>query len=237
VKGRRNKPVTGIWLTSYVFLWVVVAVLSFVSIGLLQRLGLLQRQIDDWAATQHSRTADPVHPAGRKATNTIPPPSEDGPVIGSERPELTLEAANTGVTLTPTDWQHEGGTLALFLTPTCESCQQLVEPLNQLVDAGLFKGQVLVILRANETAYQAFVSLFPIHAPVVWDQNQSITMSFHVHRSPSGLFYDAQGKLVRKGAVLTYEALLALLGDQSVAPEVFKDIYPQLEVSSALSED
>lgn len=218
---------TGIWLISYVFLWIVVSIFCLLNIRLLQQLGILQRRVHDFTSNQANSSAET---SGGEGQNTVPLLiSEDGPAIGSNIPELTLEACNDSITLLPASWYDEHGTIVLFMTPTCETCQHLVEPLNKLIDDRAFKGRVVVILRADETACRAFLNLFPIHVPVVCDQDYTITKGFGVHRSPSGLLYDAQGKLVRKGKILTYEAFLALLGDPSVSFEALASIYPPLE--------
>ena len=224
---------TGIWLISYVFLWVVVVVFCLLSIGLLYQFGLLQRRIHDLISSHIDNAAETAEEARQ---NRVPPLiSEDGPVIGSALPALTMEVCNDHVILPPTSWYDEHGTIVLFMTPTCESCQHLVEPLNRLVAARVFKGRVVVILRADETACRAFLNLFPLHVPVVCDHDHTITKRFNIHRSPSGLLYDAQGKLVRKGQILTYEAFLALLGDPSVSPEALANIYPLVESAHLLT--
>ncbi len=216
---------SGFWLISYVCLWIVVVILCLLVTGLLQQLGSIQHHIQNWKSDQADDSSEVPEGAVLSAPPLI---SEDGPDIGSSIPELTLEVYNDKSTLTPTSWYNEYGTLVMLMTPMCESCQHLVDPLNQLRDHHVFKGRVIVILRADEGACQAFLSVFPLHVPVVCDRDHTISMGFGIHHIPFGLLYDAQGKLARKGNILTYEALLALLGDPSVSLEAFARIYPPL---------
>lgn len=226
------------WLISSIALWVVVIILSVLVVGLLQQLGLIQRRLDAGAADQEN--SDLEEPA-KGTPGQLPSLSKDGPNIGSSIPELTLETCNHDkAPLTPASWHHQNGTLVLFLSAVCESCQHLTEALNRLVDQRVFEGRVIVILRADRAMGQGFLKLFPLHAPVVLDNESKVSMGFEVHRMPMALLYDAQGKLLRKGTPITYEGLLVLIaGDLTRAPELSPEererIYPSLVTEQTLA--
>ncbi len=115
----------------------------------------------------------------------------------------------------------------VFITPTCQSCQQLAAPLNALEQDRARRIQPLVFIMAHdEQACQAYLNVFPLHMPVVWDRDNTTLLSFSVHRTPFGLLYDENGTLTRKGILNSSEDLPALLGDAS-APKP-AHMFPQL---------
>lgn len=114
------------------------------------------------------------------------------------------------------------------MTPSCRSCQDVVNPLNKLLDSGAYSGNVITILRSDIQGCQAFLSVFPLSVPVVCDRDKKITKQFDVHRSPFGLLYDEQGHLIRKGVVQELEDIQALLGDTSVPLAVQSNVFPPL---------
>jgi hypothetical protein len=73
---------SGLWLVSYIFLWVFVIGLCLVVVGLLQQVGVLQHQLAQSGGTQ-GPFASPV-----------PLPEDDGPALGASLPEQSLETFN-----------------------------------------------------------------------------------------------------------------------------------------------
>ena len=180
---------TSLWLASYILLWIVVVGLCLLCAGMLQHIGMLQLRLE--------------HPASMPTENTseaIIPLENDGPLIGSPLPEFTSDTINGfgSVTTHPSPQQN---LLLLFMSPLCESCQHVVDPLNQLVTTGNFNGVILVILKADKQACSAFLSIFPLHTPVICDGDRTLTMGFQVHRNPFALLYDADKLIIRKGVI------------------------------------
>jgi methylamine dehydrogenase accessory protein MauD len=193
---------TDLWLVSYIVLWLLVIVLCLITLGLLQQLGLLQHQLN-----QH--TLEPV----AEENPLLPLLEEDGPAIGSVLPQLKANSINGFGSLILSPLSSERDRLLLFLSPLCEPCQHIVESLNTLVKNDANTRKVIVIMRADEQACQAFISIFPLDLPVICDHERTITMDFNVHHAPFGLLYDVQGMLVSKGGIKNREDLLNLLGN------------------------
>ncbi len=191
---------TGLWLVSYIILWLLVIGLCLIIIGLLQQLGMLQHQLDQ-------------HPLAPVAEKKILHPSleEDGPTVGSVVPELTADSVNGFGSIILSPLFPEGYRLLMFLSPLCESCQHIVEPLNRLIKDEAIIGKVIAIMRADEQACQAFISVFPLNFPILCDSKRTLTMNFNVHHAPFGLLYNPQGILVSKGGIKNREDLLNLL--------------------------
>ncbi|GAC1350710.1 MAG: hypothetical protein NVS4B9_33550 [Ktedonobacteraceae bacterium] len=204
---------TGLWLVSYLILWGFVLVVCLLLIGILRQLGLVYRRLE--SGTAQTQTG-------------IPPLENDGPVIGSPLADLEIGTINGFGTLNPTTLRDRGSTLLVFMSPLCETCQHLVEPLNALVANTTRAVYPLVIIRADEQGCRAFLSVFPLRMPVVCDRDRTITMGLDVHRTPFGLLYDEQGTLIRKGLLEGHEDLQALLGDGSVPLAAQAHVFPSV---------
>src|SRR5947209_38422 len=183
---------TGLWLASYLVLWGIVVVMCLFLIGILRQLGLLHRQLE-------SGTPQP------QGGGAIPTLEYDGPAIGSPLADLEADTINGFGILTPAVLREGGNALLVFMSPMCEACQYIVEPLNALMADAARAVRPIVIMRADEQACRAFLSVFPLHMPVVCDRDRTITMGLDVHRTPFGLLYDEHSTLIRKGLVEGYE--------------------------------
>ena len=192
---------TGLWLISYIILWLLFVVVCLLMVGMLQQLGMLQRLI-----------GPSVSASKEDAKATVPEPENDGPLAGSELPELEIETINGFGLLLLTKANKGRDLLLIFMSALCESCQFAVEPLNEFVDEGKHNVSIAIIMRSDLETCQAFLRLFPLRSPVICDLDRSITKSFNVHGTPFGLVYDANGKLVRRGLVRGQEDLQNLLG-------------------------
>jgi methylamine dehydrogenase accessory protein MauD len=206
---------TGLWLASYLVLWGLVVVVCLLLIGILREIGQVYRQLE-------SRQPQP------QEESSIPALEHDGPAIGSSIVDLEADTINGFGTLIPATLQERGSTLLVFMSPMCETCQHIVEPLNALAADAARAISPNVIMRADEQACRAFLSVFPLHMPVVCDRDRTITMGLDVHRTPFGLLYDEQGTLIRKGLLEGQEDLLALLGDGSAPGRAQANVFPPL---------
>jgi methylamine dehydrogenase accessory protein MauD len=202
---------TGLWLASYLVLWGLVVVVCLLLIGILRQLGLMHRQLAP-------------SPLPSQADRSLPALEHDGPAIGSPIVDLEAETINGFGTLTLL--RDHDSTLLVFMSPMCEACQHLVEPLNALVADVRRAVRPVVIMRADEQGCKAFLSVFPLSMPVVCDWDRRITMGLDVHRTPFGLLYDEHGILIRKGLLAGHEDLLALLGDGSVPLTAQAHVFP-----------
>jgi methylamine dehydrogenase accessory protein MauD len=193
---------SGPWLVSYVVLWVLVLGMCSFLIGMLRQLGLMHRELE-------------VRRPQGQATSFIPPLEDDGPAVGSPMADLEAIPVN-GFGSLASSALHEGTSLLVFMSPMCETCQHVVEPLNALVAEDQPRVRAAVVIRGEEQACRAFVSVFPLRMPVVCDEDNRITMGLDIHRIPFGLLYE-EGTLTRKGVVEGYEDLQALLGNASAS--------------------
>src|SRR5437588_6562418 len=143
---------TGLWLASYFVLWGIVVVMCLFLIGILRQLGLLHRQLE-------SGTPQP------QGESSIPALENDGPAVGSPIADLEADTINGFETLTRATLGDDGNVLLMFMSPMCEVCQYIVEPLNALVADTARAVRPVVIMRADEQTCRAFLSVFPLRMP------------------------------------------------------------------------
>ncbi len=204
---------TGLWLASYLVLWGLVLIVCLFLIGILHQLGLLHRQLMP-------------KPQQSQGDSSIPALEYDGPAIGSPLVDLEADTINGFGTQNLALLSDQDTTLLVFMSPMCEGCQHMVESLNALVADATRAVRAVVIMRADEQGCKAFLSVFPLHMPVVCDRDRSITMGLDVHRTPFGLRYDEHGTLIRKGLLAGHEDLLALFGAGSAPRRAQAHVFP-----------
>lgn len=199
---------TGWWLASYMVLWGAVVLMGLFLLGTLREVGALRRR------------AAGTNPA-------VVPLAEDGPRIGSFMPDLVVDSINGHGVVALREPRGDTGMLLVFMSPMCEGCQHVIDPLNAVLRDPGRRVRVLGIMRGDESACKSFLGLFPLLAPVVRDELSAITRDLGVHRNPLGLLYDEHGTLVRKGAIVDGDDVAALLGSVSVPASSLANVYPK----------
>jgi hypothetical protein len=208
---------SGLWLVSYLALWAVVLGMAVLLYGALRQIGMLHLQLQRSAQTDEHSTA-------ATDAESIPPLEDDGPVLGTPIPAWVYEQAGIPADTGP---MTRTKTLLMFMSPMCETCQHVVEPLNALA-ADTERGvRPLAVFRSDRPAYEAFLKVFPMRMPTLRDHDRTLTMEVGVHRTPFGLLYDEEGALIRKGLVEGEEDLAAVLGDESAPEAAQLHVYPR----------
>ncbi len=177
---------SGIWLFGYFAQVALLAIAYILMLGMLRQIGELQRRLAPATPTSHA---------------DIPAPEDDGPPLGSRLRDFVSETVNGFGHLTLDFFQIQALTLLVFLSPTCESCQDIAEALNELSLDAPREVRPVVIMRADERSCRAFLSVFPLAVPMICDVDRVITHSFDIHRHPFALIYDSAALLAGKGTV------------------------------------
>lgn len=210
----------GLWLVSYIVLWAIVLVMGLFLVGTLRHVGSLHLQLG----------ASPSD-----LGTVMPDPPNDGPSIGSRTPDVVAETLNGFGTVMLPSQQHQGRILLMFMAPLCESCQRVVEALNALAHNAEWAVQPIVVMRADESTCRSFLSVFPLHLPVVVDYGGTIHKEFTVHRAPFGLLYGEDGTLTKKGVMHGQADLLELLDAVAAPASVKTHVFSHSEPSDALA--
>jgi len=179
---------SGVWLASYVVLWVVVLLLAFLLAGALRQLGLLQLRLGD----------DP----GALITDT-------GLERGAEAPDFTALGAESGELVSLSDLPAVPRML-VFASPGCLSCRELIPGLNEVRKTrGDF--DFLVVCRGDVESCQAFGRMNGLEAPMVVDTTGQIEKDYLVTLTPFAYLIDHQGRVVIRGIANDWRQLESLL--------------------------
>ena len=178
----------GVWLASYVVLWVVVVLLAFLLAGALRQLGLLQLRLGD----------DP----GALITDT-------GLERGAEAPDFTALGAESGEPVSLSDLPAVARML-VFASPGCLSCRELIPGLNEVRKTrGDF--DFLVVCRGDLESCQAFGRMNGLEAPMVVDTTGQIEKDYLVTLTPFAYLIDHEGRVVIRGIANDWRQLESLL--------------------------
>jgi len=179
---------SGVWLASYVVLWVVVLLLAFLLAGALRQLGLLQLRLGD----------DP----GALITET-------GLERGAEAPDFTALGAESGELVSLSDLPAVPRML-VFASPGCLSCRELIPGLNEVRKTrGDF--DFLVVCRGDLESCQAFGRMNGLEAPMVVDTTGQIEKDYLVTLTPFAYLIDHEGHVVIRGIANDWRQLESLL--------------------------
>jgi methylamine dehydrogenase accessory protein MauD len=180
--------VSGVWLASYVVLWVVVLLLAFLLAGALRQLGLLQLRLGD----------DP----GALITDT-------GLERGATAPDFTALDAESGELVSLSDLPAVAR-MVVFASPGCLSCRELIPGLNEVRKTrGEF--DFLVVCRGDLESCQAFGRMNRLEAPMVVDTTGQIEKDYRVTLTPFAYLIDHEGRVVIRGVANDWRQLESLL--------------------------
>ena len=179
---------SGVWLASYIVLWVVVLLLAFLLAGALRQLGLLQLRLGD----------DP----GALITDS-------GLERGSQAPNFTALDAESGEVVRLSDLPAVPRML-VFASPGCLSCRELIPGLNEVRQT---RGEYdfLVVCRGDLESCQAFGRMNRLEAPMVVDTTGQIEKDYLVSLTPFAYLIDHEGRVVIRGIANDWRQLESLL--------------------------
>jgi methylamine dehydrogenase accessory protein MauD len=198
---------SGVWLASYIVLWLVLFALAFLLAGALRQLGLIQLRLGD----------DP----GALITDT-------GLERGTKAPDFTALDSESSelVTLSELD---PVARMIVFASPGCLSCRELIPGLNE-VRKTRRDHDFLVVCRGDLESCQAFGRMNRLEAPMVVDTTGQIEKDFLVTLTPFAYLLDHEGHVVIRGVANDWRQLESLLeqeGTIQAAPFVSVDGEPE----------
>jgi methylamine dehydrogenase accessory protein MauD len=179
---------SGVWLASYIVLWVVVLLLAFLLAGALRQLGLLQLRLGD----------DP----GALITDT-------GLERGAQAPDFTALDSESGELVSLSDLPAVPRML-VFASPGCLSCRELIPGLNE-VRKTRSDYDFLVVCRGDLESCRAFGRMNRLEAPMVVDTTGQIEKDYLVTLTPFGYLIDHEGRVVIRGIANDWRQLESLL--------------------------
>jgi len=180
---------SGVWLASYVVLWLLVLVLAFLLAGALRQLGLLQLRLGD----------DP----GALITDT-------GLERGTLAPDFTAIGAESSELVTLSELPPVPR-MIVFASPGCLSCRELIPGLNEVRKTRAGEFDFLVICRGDVESCQAFGRMNRLEAPMVVDTNGQIEKDYLVTLTPFAYLLDHERNVVIRGIANDWRQLESLL--------------------------
>ena len=180
---------SGVWLASYIVLWVVVLLLAFLLAGALRQLGLLQLRLGD----------DP----GALITDT-------GLERGAQVPDFTGLDAESGQLVSLSDLPAVPR-MVVFASPGCLSCRELIPGLNEVRKTRGGEFDFLVVCRGDLESCQAFGRMNRLEAPMVVDTTGQIEKDYLVTLTPFAYLIDHEGRVVIRGVANDWRQLESLL--------------------------
>jgi methylamine dehydrogenase accessory protein MauD len=184
--------VSGVWLASYLVLWLVVLVLAFLLAGSLRQLGLIQLRLGD---DPGALITDSGLERGAQAPDFIAANSEtEEPVTLSEMPAAPR--------------------LLVFASPGCLSCRELIPGLNEVRKTRQGEFDFLVVCRGDIESCRAFGRMNRLEAPMVVDTNGQIEKDYMVTLTPFAYLLDHEGRVVIRGVANDWRQLESLLDQE-----------------------
>jgi methylamine dehydrogenase accessory protein MauD len=183
---------SGVWLASYIVLWLVVFVLAFLLAGSLRQLGLMQLRLGD----------DP----GALITDI-------GLERGAQAPDFVAQDSETGEPVTLSELP-QAPRLLVFASPGCLSCRELMPGLNEVRKTRKGEFDFLVICRGDLESCRAFGRMNRVEAPMVIDTNGQIEKDYMVTLTPFAYLLDYEGRVVIRGVANDWRQLESLLDQE-----------------------
>lgn len=185
----------GMWLVSYVLLWLLMVAMSVLSLGLVRQVGLLHlRRIE--ASAQASRQSPPG-PSG----------NPDLLKIGALAPHFLARSADgEDVSL---DQYRGRPTLFMFSTPACDRCENVLRTVTEKA-SNILGGRLALVAMTEGTINYALhlSSQLGTDVSVLLDDGE-ITAAYGVPARPYAVFLDPDGIVRGKGHP---DEVLQLLG-------------------------
>ena len=183
---------SGVWLASYIVLWLVVFVLAFLLAGSLRQLGLLQLRLGD----------DP----GALITDI-------GLERGAQAPDFVAQDSESGEPVTLSELP-QAARMLVFASPGCLSCRELMPGLNEVRKTRKGEFDFLVVCRGDIESCRAFGRMNRVEAPMVVDTNGQIEKDYMVTLTPFAYLLDYEGRVVIRGVANDWRQLESLLDQE-----------------------
>jgi methylamine dehydrogenase accessory protein MauD len=177
----------GIWMVSYLALWVVVVFLILTMLVLARQVGLLHRRIAPSVARMEN----------------------DGPAIGEVMPELNeMDIQGREVHLGAEMGRQ---TLMLFMSSRCPACQELAPAVRSIASSERRNLSVLMVtMDRDEAANRDFVAKNKLgHIPLI--VSEELATLYSVFSPPYGVLIDENRVVKAKGLINQIEHLESLL--------------------------
>jgi methylamine dehydrogenase accessory protein MauD len=175
----------GVWLVSYIILWVITLLLVVVVLAHSRLLGLLHYRVGPAAAR----------------------PLADGPTIGTQLQQIS------GLSVNGEPWTmnfpSKSDLVLVFVSPQCSTCN---ETLPHIEDFSRNQDSTQIVLMSTiddigmNRAYVSYRNLEKLNFVI----NEKLSNDLNIEAVPYALYLNTEGKVIAKGVVNNYENLIGL---------------------------
>ncbi len=181
-----------LWVASYLLLWIVVAAMAFVMVGVLRQLGLIQLRL------------------GPASGALITP---EGLERGLEAPNFEAVELSTKRLIRLSDFQGRR-VLLVFVSQTCSPCRDLMPHLNEVASGYRDKVEVLAVCHGSESACAEFGRLYLLKPILLADPTNKIAAQYGTTITPFAFLVNEDGIILIRGVVNSLPQLEALLKEE-----------------------
>lgn len=199
----------GMWLVSYVALWILVILLTVIVLGLVRQLGLIHLRLG---------------PERGVLTPT------EGLENGSAAPDFHAVDAISKENFTLATL-GDRPSLLIFVSPACRPCLELMPHIASFWRSQHKKLNIVLFSQSNDVSN---FNLSNVSIPVLPDADGVIARAYRVRATPFAYRLDNSGIVKQRGIVNNSEDLEALLQDLSTTEAMVE--LPSPEVSAGNEE-
>lgn len=172
---------SGLWLVSYIALWILFLVLAIVLLSVLRNLGAVYELL----GTQRP----PLEEFSKFSAGEMVPALELPTLSGERRSTAAFQGATTAF---------------LVVSPGCDPCQELLKELALRPSAPYPRDpairQHVIVSIADTTTTSALLEQIGLnsHFPVLVDSEDQVRDRWGIDRTPTTLIVDAQARFLRQ---------------------------------------
>ena len=176
----------GLWLASYVALWIVAAALGLVALSHSRLLGLMYRRIGPGIAR----------------------PLTEGPELETRIEEIQARTVDEQEWSRKFPIDHES--LVIFISPQCQACNELIPHVKDFLDrVGWSADLKLISVLADAGMNRAYVEYKQLRN-VGYLIGEGFARQVQITATPYALKLGSNGAVLAKGVVNDYEQLASL---------------------------
>jgi methylamine dehydrogenase accessory protein MauD len=187
----------GIWLISYISLWILVVVLTIIVLGLVRQLGIIYLRLG---------------PEQNLLATT------EGLELGKPLPEFEANEFTHNRIFTAKDLEGRQSIL-VFVSPSCSPCKELMPHLIEFQKSWDGKINIVLFCQGEARPGIEFFSSYDLHSYLIIDQEGKLSETFHVRATPYAYSLDKDGIVQKRGIVNNRSGLEELLDKFSPSQE------------------
>ena len=180
---------SGLWLISYIALWILVALLTVVVLGLVRQLGLIHLRL---GPEEHLLT------------------TREGLEVGTPAPVFREIDLLSEKDIALDDLKGRPSVL-VFVSPSCAPCTALMPHLNTFQRSNDGKVNILLFSQSEPQASLELAKTHQLKMPIISDPEGAISKAYQVRATPFAYGLDEAGLVHRRGIANDLQGLEALL--------------------------